>query len=472
MEALVIVLTVVSLGALAGAIWLLIDRGRRASRLALAEREASDARSDEERLRSEFDALRADLERLASEREEARLESGRLAERLASQQSLHEQKLQALREAGESHRKELEERIQQIQKQFHDRFSATATQALDQTNKRFLELADQNFAKRHQEAGEMLSKLVSPIGETLKKTDEQIKELERRRSEAYVRLHEQVEALKLGSQGLVEETSKLVTALRKPQVRGQYGEIQLERVAELAGMTSYCDFSTQSSVRDSEGNLLRPDMVVSLPNGREIVIDAKTNIEAYLDALQAKHPDEAEQHLKRFSRHMLEQARSLGSKKYWKDYQGSPEFTVMFVPGDQFVDAALEREPKLLELAAESNILLASPSTLIGLLRAVAIGWREKQLSDSAAELFKLGKELHERTAVALGHAGSVGDSLERAVKAYNRFIGSVDSRLMPTLRKFEEAGARSERTLSEPKPVESMTSEMRSLPQSDEAGS
>ncbi|MFG0292460.1 MAG: DNA recombination protein RmuC [Phycisphaerales bacterium JB050] len=470
MEMIATILAIVCLGTTGTTVWLLLDRSKRASRLAVAERDAEEARAEAEQFRLQIAEFRESAARLTSERDEARMEAGRLGERLQSLQALHEEKLHALREATESHRKELEQRIEQIQKQFHDRFNATAAQALDQTNKRFLELADQNFAKRHQEAGEMLSKLVSPIGETLKKTDEQIKELERRRSEAYVRLSEQVEALKLGSQGLVEETSKLVNALRKPQVRGQYGEIQLERVAELAGMTNYCDFTTQSSVRDSEGNLLRPDMVVSLPNGREIVIDAKTNIEAYLDALQAKTPDDAEAHLKRFARHMLEQAKSLGSKKYWKDYAGSPEFTVMFVPGDQFVDAALEREPRLLELAAESNILLASPSTLIGLLRAVAIGWREKQLSDSAEELFKLGKELHERTAVALGHASSVGDSLDRAVKSYNRFVGSVDSRLMPTLKRFEEAGARSEKQLTEPKPVDAVASEMRKLPGTTDA--
>jgi DNA recombination protein RmuC len=470
MQALAIGLAVLCLLTIGAVVWLLLDRASRASRLAIAERDAQDAVSDAESARVEAQSQREAIERITRERDESRLEAGRLAERLESQQSMQEQKLLALREATEAHRKELEERIGEIQRQFHDRFNATAAEALDRTNKRFLELADQNFAKRHQEAGEMLSKLVSPIGETLRKTDEQIRELERRRSEAYVRLSEQVEALKLGSRELVEETSKLVSALRKPQVRGQYGEIQLERVAELAGMTNYCDFSTQSSVRDSEGNLLRPDMVVSLPNGREIVIDAKTNIEAYLDALEAKTPDDAEAHLKRFARHMLEQARALGSKKYWKDYAGSPEFTVMFVPGDQFVDAALEREPRLLELAAEANILLASPSTLIGLLRAVAIGWREKQLSDSAEELFKLGKELHERTAVALGHATSVGDSLDRAVKAYNRFVGSVDSRLMPTLRRFEEAGARSEKQLTEPKPVDAATSELRRLPEADDA--
>lgn len=455
------VLPVLCVLLMAGLIWLLLERGRRSGELALSRRDAE-----------QTVALRRELEEqirtLTDDRDQARLESGRLQERLESSSTLHEQKLSALHESAAQHRRELEERIQQIQKQFHDRFNAAAAEALDRTNKRFLELADQNFTKRHQEASEMLGKLVNPIGETLKKTDEQIKELERRRSEAYIRLTEQVESLKLGNQGLVEETSRLVSALRKPQVRGRYGEVQLERVAELAGMTNYCDFSTQSSVRDSDGNLLRPDMVVSLPNGRQIVIDAKTNIEAYLDALQAKSPDEAEVHLKRFARHVLDQARSLGSKSYWKEYEGSPEFTVMFIPGDQFVDAALEREPKLIDLAAEANILLASPSTLIGLLRAVAVGWREKQLSDSAAELFKLGKELHERTAVALGHATAVGDSLNRAMAAYNRFVSSVDTRLVPTLRRFEEAGARSEKQLPELSPLEGTASEFRHLPSPD----
>jgi DNA recombination protein RmuC len=266
-----------------------------------------------------------------------------------------------------------------------------------------------------------------------------------------------MELVTQAGRGLREETNKLTRALSRPEVRGQYGEIQLRRVAELAGMTRYCDFDEQASVRDGEGNLQRPDMVVRLPNERVIAVDAKTNTYAYIEAVNAADDAEREGHLERFARHVQDQAKKLSDKRYWSRFEGSPEFVVMFVPGDHFIDAALSRRPELIEFAAEHGVILASPSTLIGLLRAVAVGWREEKLAAEARGLWELGKELHERAATAFEHAGKLGDSIRQSVERYNRLVGSIDTRLMPTLRKFEDAGAGSAKQLSELGQVEAV---------------
>lgn len=352
-------------------------------------------------------------------------------------------------------------------KQINETFEALANRALDASSKRFLELAQQRLATQQKDAGaeidarkKAVEEMVKPIAETLKKTDEKLAALEKERTQHHATLIENMRHLREAGDTLRLRTDDLVNALRKPQIRGAYGEMILERVVELAGMRSYCHFNTQESKRDGADNLLRPDMVVKLPNGRTVVIDAKTNIDAYIEAINARDPAEAEAHLDRFARHVAEQANSLAKKDYASLIDGSPEFVVMFIPGDQFIDAALQRRPDLLDLAAQRNIILASPSTLIGLLRAVQVGWREKQLSDSAEELFTLGKTLHERIGTALDHAAKVGAGIESARKAWNNFVGSVSSRLIPTVRTFEDRGARSTRTIEELTPIEGETRE------------
>ena len=345
----------------------------------------------------------------------------------------------------------VQQELSKNESRLKEAFGALSAQALKDGRAEFLAQARPVFEAARKEQ----SDLVKPIGEVLAATREKLESIEKARAESFAALHERMELVTQAGRGLREETNKLTRALSRPEIRGQYGEIQLRRVAELAGMTSYCDFSEQTTVRDSEGSMLRPDMVVKLPNDRVIAVDAKTNTYAYIEAVNAADDAEREQHLDRFARHVHDQAKKLSDKKYWSQFDGSPEFVVMFVPGDHFIDAALSRKPELIDYAAQHGVILASPSTLIGLLRAVAVGWREEKLAAEARGLWELGKELHERASVAFEHAGKLGDSIRQSVERYNKLVGSIDSRLMPTLKKFEDAGAGSAKPLAEVKQVE-----------------
>ena len=346
-------------------------------------------------------------------------------------------------------------------------FQALAAEALRNSNAEFLNLAKETLSARQSEAqAEMdqrrsaLDGLIAPIKDAIKRTHLELKEV----GKEHAGLRQQVKQMTRSNRELRSETGKLTQALRKPNVRGRYGEIQLERVVELAGMRSYCDFRVQENLRDPEGRLQKPDLVVRLPNERVLAVDAKTSIDGYLDALDAETPEEAEALLDRYAENVLVQVQRLAKRQYWSQFDASPEFVVMFVPGDQLIDAALERRPNLLELAAEENVILASPSTLIGLLRAVHVGWREKNLTDSAEELFELGRELHKRAATVLERASKVGQAIDSARRNYNEFVGSVQGRLLPALRKFEERDARSSKELEELTPVEGEARRLQSL--------
>ena len=283
-----------------------------------------------------------------------------------------------------------------------------------------------------------LDQRIGPIDEALERTHLELQRLGRDNAG----LRAQIKGVLAANKELSRETSRLSRALRRPNVRGRYGEVQLERVVELSGMRPYCDFGTQVSVEKKDGGALRPDLVVHLPNDRVVVVDAKTSLDAFLDAVEADSPAKAKAHRTRFAASVKEQIDRLSRKAYWAQFERSPEFVVMFIPGDQLIDMALRARPSLIEEAAEKDVILASPSTLIGLLRAVHVGWREKRLTDSARELFELGRELHERSAGVLSHADALGASLRGAVDRYNAFVGSMEERVLPTLRRFEENGA------------------------------
>lgn len=425
---------VVGLGALA--VWLGLRLGRVGGELAGARQSLAEQKSEQERAQAD---LSERLEEALARSDES---SSRVAEQAQEIARLHERLENAAKISQELGKNE--ERLKEA-------FGALSAQALKEGRAEFLAQAKPVFeaAKKEQ------SDLVKPIGEVLTATREKLETIEKARAESFAALHERMELVTQAGRGLRDETNKLTRALSRPEVRGQYGEIQLRRVAELAGMTSYCDFTEQTSVRDSENNLLRPDMVVKLPNDRVIAVDAKTNTYAYIEAVNAESDEERDEHLDRFAKHVQEQAKKLSDKKYWSQFDGSPEFVVMFVPGDHFIDAALSRKPELIDLAAQNGVILASPSTLIGLLRAVAVGWRENRLAEEARGLWELGKELHERASVAFDHAGDLGKSLRQSVERYNRLVGSIDSRLVPTLKKFEDAGAGSAKQLSEVKQLD-----------------
>ncbi len=433
------------------AVWLFIDRGRLVGQQARLEARAEealrrveeierDSAASEERLRKETLAERERADERGARVIELSEESARLRERLENAELL---------------RQELEKNEARLR----ETFKALTGDALKASRAEFLEQAKPVFeAARKQQAD-----LVKPIGEVLDATREKLEQIEKSRVESFARLTEKMDQVTGSSVGLREETARLTKALSRPEIRGQYGEIQLRRVAEIAGMTSYCDFTEQTSVRDDEGNLQRPDMVVTLPNDRVIVVDAKANIQEYIEAVNADTDEAREEHLVKFARHVSDQAKKLASKKYWSQFDGSPEFVVMFVPGDHFIDAALSREPTLLEEAGERGVILASPSTLIGLLRAVAVGWREHSLTEQAAELFALGRELHERAAIAFGKINELGALIGRSASKYDEIVGSIDGRLVPTLRKFEDAGAKGSKEIVEFKAVAGPTRRLES---------
>ncbi|MBM90922.1 MAG: DNA recombination protein RmuC [Phycisphaerae bacterium] len=435
--------------ALGGWVFVLVRSGSEARAAANA------AQREQDRLADENAHLMGDLEEARRELELARAQAEASSQRV-TELSVEQAKLVERLDAGAKLIEEFKANREQLVQQFEALGSRTLKsnqEALGKFITERLKDADSLSQAELDKRKQAIEAMVKPISETLHKTREQITQLD-----------ERVKASSASNESLKEETARLTKALSRPEVRGQYGEIQLRRVAELAGMTSYCDFSEQTSVRDEQGQLLRPDMVVTLPNERVIVVDAKANINAYIEAVNAPTDEIREEQMERFARHTFEQVKKLADKKYWSMFDGkSAEFVVMFVPGDHFIDAALSRRPDLLDVAAQQGVILASPSTLIGLLRAVAVGWREHALTEQAAELFELGKELHDRAATAFEHAGKLGDSIRQSVDRYNKLVGSIDSRMMPTLKKFEDAGAKSGKSLDGPKRVEGTPRELAS---------
>jgi DNA recombination protein RmuC len=422
--------------------WLVMQAGALRGRVVAAQGEAKGHEQRAAEAEAAHERVRAEADRALAEERQRTEESGQRVLELSQQVAQLNERL--------TNAELLRQELEKNEARLRETFKALTGDALKASRAEFLEQAKPVFeAARKQQAD-----LVKPIGEVLDATREKLEQIEKSRVESFARLTEKMDQVTGSSVGLREETARLTKALSRPEIRGQYGEIQLRRVAEIAGMTSYCDFTEQTSVRDDEGNLQRPDMVVTLPNDRVIVVDAKANIQEYIEAVNAGTDEAREEHLVKFARHVSDQAKKLASKKYWSQFDGSPEFVVMFVPGDHFIDAALSREPSLLEDAGERGVILASPSTLIGLLRAVAVGWREHSLTEQAGELFELGRQLHERAAIAFEKIQELGVHIGRSASKFDEVVGSIDSRLKPTLRKFEEAGAKSGKEIVEFKAV------------------
>jgi DNA recombination protein RmuC len=302
--------------------------------------------------------------------------------------------------------------------------------------------------------------LVVPINETLTRYDQQIQSMERSRSQAYGSLSQQVESLLVSQQKLESETGRLVKALRMPQVRGRWGEFQLRKVVELAGMSAHCDFAEQETM-SSEGGKLRPDLVVKLPGGKNIVVDSKAPLQAYLDALETDNEEQRKSLLQDHTRQIRNHLQSLSSKAYWNHLKDTPEFVILFIPGESFLSAAAERDPDLLEDGVKQRVIFATPLTLIALLRAVAYGWTQERIADNARKISDLGKELYDRVATLTQHFRVLGQSLGRSVKAYNDAVGSLEGRVLTSARKFKELGATPQHEILELEPIEQAAREI-----------
>ncbi len=324
-------------------------------------------------------------------------------------------------------------------------FAALSAEALRHNNRQFVQLAEASLKQATTEASGDLARrqlaidaLVQPLRETLSKVEGQLQSVERERIGAYQGLIEQVGSMRRTSEQLKVETSQLVTALRAPQVRGRWGEMQLRRVIEAAGMVEHCDFSEQVTVVTADGPL-RPDVIVRLAGGKQVVVDAKVAFVGYLEAMEARDEATRAERLRAHARHLRTHIDQLGAKSYWEHFAPTPEFVVMFVPADAFLNAALEEDPSLQEHAFDRNVVIATPATLVALLRTVAYTWRQEALAKNAAEVHQLGRELHSRLATMGGHMSKLGGQLGSAVKAYNDSVASLESRVLVTARKLSE---------------------------------
>lgn len=318
-----------------------------------------------------------------------------------------------------------------------------AGRANEATVRRSLELLTEDSARRSSGAvGEQVAGVVGPLREAVGRLAEHVERVERTRVDAYSGLREQVAGMQRTSQHLTDQTTQLVTALRAPQVRGRWGELQLQRVVELAGMVEHCDFDTQvtGTVGRGDGAVpVRPDMVVRLAGGRQVVVDAKVPFAAYLAAVEAGEETEHRAHLLRHARALRAHVDALAVKTYWQAFEPSPEFVVLFVPGDPFLEAALSADPELLEHAFARNVVITTPTTLIALLRTVAHSWRQESLSSEAAAIHALGRELHARLATVGGHLDRLGSQLGRTVESFNATVSSMESRVLVTARRLSE---------------------------------
>ena len=339
------------------------------------------------------------------------------------------------------------ETLEQARAQLSETFGHLSSQALKHNSEEFLKLAQENLKQFQVKAqGDLSQKeqaienLVKPIKEALEKTEKQIRTMEHERKEAYGSLTKHLETMTHTQQALQSETRNLVKALTRPEVRGQWGEMTLKRLAELAGMVEHCDFFEQEHT-NTENGAMRPDMIVRMPGGREIVVDVKTPLDAYLSAVEATDDAERDAHLVRHTKNVRKRIQELAGKAYWNQFKNSPEFVVLFIPGDQFLSAALDKDHDLLEDAMQKKVILATPTSFVALLRAVAYGWRQESLAENAEKIREVGEELYGRLGTFAEHLGKMGKSLNSSVQHFNKAASSFDTRVIPSVRKFSEMG-------------------------------
>ncbi|MEX1199151.1 MAG: DNA recombination protein RmuC [Methylophaga sp.] len=361
----------------------------------------------------------------------------------------------------QQHKAELDEILDHTRDQLANTFNQLSNEALNRNNTNFLRLAEENLKRFQSEAKaelgnkeKAIEQLLKPINEALQNTSKQIHEIEKERKEAYGSLNTTIAQMNLNQQQLQQETQNLVQALRRPEVRGQWGEMTLRRLAELSGMVAHCDFYEQTHTATETGSI-RPDMIVRLPEKREIIVDAKTPLDAYLSAIQAKDDMTRKLELKRHAQIIRGRIKELSRKNYWAEYSQSPEFVVLFIPGEQFLSAALEVDPALLEDSMSQNIILATPTNFIALLRAVSYGWKQQKLAENAEIIRELGETLYKRLATFGNHLSKLGNSLGQSVNHFNSAVGSLERQVLPGARKFTEMGISTKSQITDLPPIE-----------------
>jgi DNA recombination protein RmuC len=372
--------------------------------------------------------------------------------------------LRARLKTEESLAAEHEQSAARAQEQLRGTFGALARESLQSNSEVFLQLARERLTRQQLDAAQGLKEresaiesLVKPIREALAKTESQIQSIERERIDSFATMKSQMDVLATGQNALSRETRNLVSALRRPGVRGQWGEITLRRVVELSGMTLHVDFTEQQHLA-TESGAIRPDMVVHMPEQRDIVVDVKTPLDAYLSAVEAQSDEERNSQLRRHAQIVGTRVRELASKQYWSQFERSPDFVVLFLPGDQFLSAALQENPVLIDEAMRQNIMLATPTSLIALLKVISYGWKQTALAENAKEVRQLGEEMYKRLAVFGEHLARLGKSLGGSVESFNRAVGSLEQQVLPAARRFEELGLRVTREIEPLDPIASLT--------------